>query len=135
VSRAKSLFPAELVFGDDVEEGVRSLAPDAGPPEKIYEYLKTLADMTTQRQDNTLGKSTVDWLREHGLRLSNESETVRNSQTEMQKRKWHDGRNQRQFETHLKPNESTSPDKCVRIYFDYDPEVRKTVVGWVGRHP
>jgi hypothetical protein len=135
VSRAETLFGGELVFGDEIEDGVQSLAVDAGPPDKIYEYLKTLAEMTVKRRGNGLGKNMLDWLREQGLKASNESDNIRNSAADMQKRTWHDGRVQRRFETHLKPNESTSPDRCVRIYFEYDPEAKKTIVGWVGRHP
>lgn len=135
VSRAASLFAGELVFGDEVEDGVQSLAVDAGPPDKIYEYLKTLSEMTTKRRGNGLGKHMLDWLREQGLKASNESDTIRNSAAEMQRRTWHDGHVQRRFEAHLKPSEGTSPDRCVRIYFDYDPEAKKTIVGWVGRHP
>ena len=77
----------------------------------------------------------LDWLREQGLKASNESDTIRNSTAEMQKRTWHDGQVKRRFESHLKPSEGTSPDRCVRICFDYDSEAKKTVVGWVGRHP
>ena len=29
----------------------------------------------------------------------------------------------------------THPDRCVRIYFDYDESTQRCVVGWVGRHP
>lgn len=135
VSLAASRFGSELEFGEDVEDGVRGVAADAGPPDKIYEYLKTLAEMTTRRRADGLGKNMLEWLREQGLRLSNESDSVRNSAAEMQKRTWHDGRNRRRFETHLKPSEGTGPDRCVRIYFDYDATAKKTIVGWVGRHP
>lgn len=54
----------------------------------------------------------------------------------MQRRTWDDGSGQRrQFEKHLKPNESTSPGRCVRIYYDYDETLKKTIVAWIGRHP
>jgi len=36
---------------------------------------------------------------------------------------------------HLKPNDALSPDRCVRIYFDWDDATRQVIVGWVGRHP
>lgn len=51
-------------------------------------------------------------------------------------RPWDDGNGQRKvFDWHLKPSDATAPDRCVRIYFEYDENRRKTVVGWVGRHP
>jgi hypothetical protein len=135
ILRAKSENPAELVFGDDVEYGSTTLAADAGPPEKIYDYLTTLADMTRRRRASPLGTDMILWLKGRGLKASSESDTTLNSASEMRKRTWHDGRAKRPFEQHLKPSEGTSPDRCVRIYFDYDEEKTKTVVGWVGRHP
>lgn len=136
VLRAMEAYPNDLVFGGDVSEGVKTVAANAGPPDKIFEYLKTLAEMAQQRRSDGLGKDMIAWLKEHGLKASAESQTVFNNATEMQKRTWDDGRGARQrFEKHLKPKDSTSPDQCVRIYFDYDEATEKVVVGWVGRHP
>lgn len=135
VDRARVEFTQELVFGDEVEKGLEDLSPDAGPPEKVYEYLKTLAEMTRKRRTGGLGKDMILWLRDQGLRASNESETILNNPQEMQKRTWHDGFRRRKFDKHLKPKEATSPDQCVRIYFEYDDRTSKTLIGWVGRHP
>jgi hypothetical protein len=135
VERARLQFGSELTFGDDVEKGVEELTPDAGPPEKVYEYLKTLAQMTRARLNGGLGKDMIVWLRDQGMRASNESETVLNSPHEMQRRTWHDGTQRRKFGKHLKPKEATSPDQCVRIYFEFDEESSKTAIGWIGRHP
>lgn len=78
----------------------------------------------------------MGWLLARGVVVSPEDETTRNSATEMARRRWDDGRGaKRQFELHLKPADAVAPDRCVRIYFDYDDALRKTVVGWVGRHP
>jgi hypothetical protein len=135
ILRAKVENAAELVFGDDVEDGSTTLASDAGPPERVYDYLTTLAEMTRRRRASSLGTDMILWLRGQGLKASNESETTLNSASEMRKRTWHDGQARRPFEQHLKPSEGTSPDRCVRIYFYYDEDKKKTVVGWVGRHP
>lgn len=136
VEKAEADFVDELVFGSDVSDGVSTLAASAGPPDKVYEYLKTLAEMVRQRRSAGLGKDMLVWLKEHNLKASSESETVLRSSSEMKKRKWDDGSGvRREFEKHLKPKEGTSPDQCVRIYFDYDEGVKKAMVGWVGRHP
>jgi lipopolysaccharide biosynthesis regulator YciM len=136
VVRAADVFQQDLVFGRDVSEGIATVLANAGPPDKIFEYLKTLAEMAQQRRSAGLGKDMILWLKEHGLKASAESQTVVNSAAEMQKRTWDDGRGtRRRFEKHLKPKDGTSPDQCVRIYFDYDEAIRKAVVGWVGRHP
>ncbi len=135
VEAATDNFATELIFGDDVIHGANDLAEDAGPPDKVYDYLRTLAEMTRARNTGGLGKDVIIWLTENGARASNESETVLNSNVEMNKRTWSDGRGRRRFERHLKPTDRTSPDRCVRIYFDYDESIGKTIVGWVGRHP
>lgn len=133
---ATERFTNELVIGSDVFDGIQTVAPDAGPPDKIFEYLRTLAEMTLQRRGDGLGIDIIMWLRDHNVRASGESETTLNNNAEMARRTWDDGNDRkRQFAKHLKPSEGTSPDRCVRIYFDYDESVGKTVVGWIGRHP
>ncbi len=125
-----------LVFGDDVPEGIESLAPDAGPPEKILRYLSELDNLTGKMNNGTLGMDPYQWLRQRNVHYSRESYTIRNSPVEMNRRTWNDGyESTRRFEDHLKPNDGTSPDQCVRIYFEYDRQCLRTLVGWVGRHP
>ena len=125
-----------LAFGRDVDDGIEGLAPDAGPPMKIFRYLESLSGMTTELHAGSLGTTQHQWLRDRGVDVSGESRTDRNSPTHIAKRTWDDGSGTRRvFESHLKPSDSTSPDRCVRIYFDYDEPTQKTIVGWVGRHP
>ena len=125
-----------LVFGADVEQGVSSLAPQAGPPSKILHYLQALNTMTLTLNGGTLGVPIRHWLTSQGVTVSGESETTGGSAAQMSKRRWDDGTgNKRTFYYHLKPSEGTSPDRCVRIYFEYDSASEKTMVGWVGRHP
>lgn len=135
VNRATDRLSADLIFGQDVAGSVECLAPDAGPPDKIYSYLERLAEMNQVRRDGGLGKDVMIWLRERGVTCSGESETILNSPVEMRRRTWQDGRDRRKFEHHLKPSDGTSPDRCVRIYFAYDESTKKTIVGYVGRHP
>jgi hypothetical protein len=135
VDQAQKKHPEILLFGDDVLIGLRGLAYDAGPPEKVAQYLATLAEMGCARKAGSLGKSAIMWLRDRGVSASSESETVRNSTAEMAKRTWRDGVGRRPFDLHLKPNEAVAPDRCVRIYFDFDDGRGKVIVGWVGRHP
>lgn len=136
VEAARARFSDELLFGEDVEEGIQSLAKDAGPPDKLFEYLRTLAEMVHERNGAGLGKDMLIWLTERGALASSESETVLRSPAQLKARTWRDGTGgRRKFVKHLKPKDGTSPDQCVRIYFDYDEGLGKTVVGWVGRHP
>ena len=135
VEKAKKKYGSLLVFGDDVEAGVIFLADDAGPPDKILDYLRGLAELATALRKGALGASKVKWLEDRGFHVSGESDTIRNSKAEMKLRTWHDGQVRREFEFHMKPSDATSPDRCVRIYFDWDQDLRKVVIGWVGRKP
>lgn len=134
VKRAKQLYSGVVVFGNDVTGGVNALANDAGPPGKVLNYLAGLAQLVEARRNGPLGASMVQWLKDRGYDASGESDTIRNSKTEMKKRIFHDGSACRKFELHLKPNDATSPERCVRIYFDWDDAAKAVVVGWVGRH-
>jgi hypothetical protein len=135
VDRARVLHAGWVRFGDDVQAGVAALAPDAGPPGKVYTYLDTLGQLARARRDAPLGIGMIQWLSGENVTASTESETVTKNKAEMQRRTWSDGSGRRAFELHLKPNDGAHPDKCVRIYFDWDEASQQIVVGWVGRHP
>ncbi len=135
-ARAKYAQPdAPLVFGDDVDAGVAELAPDACPPEKILEHLNALAALALALRRGSLGMTQTMWLEAHGVVASRESESVRTSAKAMQRRTWHDGLERRTFELHTKPSRATHPDRCVRIYFDWDAGRGVVAIGWIGRHP
>ncbi|MHA6896410.1 hypothetical protein ACQUJT_20360 [Ralstonia pseudosolanacearum] len=134
VLQARDRLDESLVFGDDVWEGVKTLAHDAGPPEKIAQYLDTLAEMATALREDSLGTTVIQWLKDRGINCSGESDTIRNNKSAMKSRIWHDGEGRRTFENHLKPSDGTSPDRCVRIYFDTESKSGKILIGWIGRH-
>ena len=135
VAQARQKHEGLLVFGSDVDVGVKGISPDAGPPDKILRYLDSLAEMTTQRSQGTLGNKPVAWLQSRNIIASGEGEVVRSSTSQMAARTWNDGSSRRVFTLHLKPVEATAPDRCVRIYFDFDENSDKTIIGWLGRHP
>ena len=133
---AMDRYPDDLVFGDDVNIGIRRLVPDAGPPTKILHYLSQLAELARAKRDGALGTRTVKWLESRGVVGSIESDTVRRSPKDRAARTWDDGNSgKRAFDLHLKPSDATSPDRCVRIYCEYDQASQKVIVGWVGPHP
>ena len=135
VTRAAKEFSDELFFGESANLGAKDLAPEAGPPEKIWEHLSALAELAQVRRTGSLGENLMTWLSKRGISASNESTFVENNKAERQKRTWDDGAGKRFYTCHTKPNDGTGPDKCVRIYFEYDEAMGKVIVGWVGRHP
>jgi hypothetical protein len=53
-----------------------------------------------------------------------------------------DGSGKSSFVDHLKPAESESYNvshvddgNCIRIFFKWSEEIKKTIVGWIGKHP
>jgi hypothetical protein len=135
VQAAREEFADTLIFGANVDDGVRTLAQDAGPPEKVLSYLSRLAEMVRVRRTTGLGTQMLQWFQARNVTGSGESQTARNSEIERRRRTWDAVGEQRVFETHLKPSDGVHPDRCVRIYFDYDEARKMAVVGWVGRHP
>jgi cell division protein FtsB len=136
VEIARRRFAGELLFGADVRQGIDGLAADAGPPEKILDYLEVLAEMTRSKRSEGLGKSMWLWLQDFGVNGSDEEQQTRTNRAMRTKRTWDNGSGERvYFDAHLKPSDGTSPDRCVRIYFKYDEAHGKTLIGWVGRHP
>lgn len=130
---AADRFKEELVFGQDAFDEVSNLAPNAGPPEKILRHLEVLADLTKVRREGSIGVGVIQWLNGKGVTASIESETSRNSKKDQQSRTWDDGSGRsRCFDEHTKPSNQTSPDRCVRIYFQYDSGLGKTIVGYIG---
>jgi len=135
VEKAKKKYGSFLEFGDNVDAGIVSLAEAAGPPDKVLDYLRGLADLAAALRRGAIGATKVKWLEDRGFHVSGESDTIKNSKAEMKLRTWHYGLKRREFELHMKPSEATSPDRCVKIYFDWDQDLAKVVVGWIGRKP
>lgn len=135
VQIAESETSDVLYFGRDVSHGVEGLSSQAGPPEKVLHYLRVLAKWGRAKQSGPVGTSMIEWFRGENVKASQEYPVVRNSSEERAKRTFNDGQVDRFFEWHLKPVEAVSPDKCVRIYFDWSDERKRVIVGWIGRHP
>ncbi len=136
VDLAKECDSDVLFFGSDVEEGLRSLQEDNSTPGKVQWSLQSLAAMTRQRNsDEGLGCNPIDWLSSRGINCSIESETCRNSATRRANRTWHGIDGRMMFEKHIKLYENTSANAALRLYFEYEPVAKKTVVAWIGPHP
>lgn len=135
VAIARAKYSDNLIFGSDVDTGVAGLDSNAGPPEKILNHLTTLNSMCHATKSGSLGASRIQWLNSRNCPTSGEPDGIKNCKAERAKRTWDDGKAKRYFDLHTKPKEATSPDKCVRIYFDVDEENSKIIIGWIGRHP
>lgn len=125
----------DLLFGEDISRGLHSVQPEACPPAKVFDHLSKLAELTRLRREGTIGVDAISWLKNNNVDASGESDTVLRSPRHMRNRTWHDGNQRREFEFHTKLNDNVPSDRCVRIYYDYDDSIGKTIIAWVGRHP
>jgi hypothetical protein len=135
VIMAQDRHDDDLLFGTDVDAGIKTVKDSAGPPDKVLQWLGVLAGAARRRRDGSLGRDVIRWLRERNIACSPESETNRKDPRERAKRTWDGGGKPAVFEHHMKPKEGTSPDQCVRIYFRWHSKRKRYVIGWIGRHP
>lgn len=136
VQRAREELSDFIVFGADVDKGIETLEADSGPPDKVLRYLQQVADMVRKRRTpEGLGTVPSHWFEDNNVSAGLESESVKRSPSDRKKRTWDAGGADRFFDLHLKPSDGVHPNRCVRIYLDYDDPQKKAVIGWVGRHP
>lgn len=135
VSQARHRFGDNIAFPDDLDAQLATLNPQAGPPSKVLEHLSGLAELATNLAGSTsIGMSVPKWLKARNIECSGESETVRKSKSAREERTFLIGGERVYCEYHTKPSDGTSPDRCVRIYFDKADEGRRVRVGYIGRH-
>jgi hypothetical protein len=134
VEVARRKFAGRLAFADDIADQLKSLNTGAGPPEKIFRYLRTLADLSSSLETGPIGNSIPNWLREAGVEASGESETVKKSRDAKRQRTFRIGGDDIYCEFHAKPTDGVPPDLCVRIYFALSDDAPRVRVGYVGRH-
>lgn len=119
----------EIKYPDKLDDQVAAIHPQACSPDKIFEYLRGLGRLSMElSQSRALGDTVVNWLKHQGLACSVESETKKNVgllSFEV------DGENI-QFENHMKVNDATSPDKCIRIYFRTGTEAPFVTIGCIA---
>jgi hypothetical protein len=132
VKQAQNEFSDNLIFGNDIDSGVKERNKEAGPPDKVYYYLKTLNDITEIKRNTHPDWSFVLLARMYGCNCSDQSKEIM----------YDDGNGKSGFVDHLKPAESESYNvyhvddgNCIRIFFKWSEEIKKTIVGWIGKHP
>jgi hypothetical protein len=136
VERSTRAFDSNLLFADSISESIATLAPTAGPPGKILDYLSALNDLSIALREGggNIGQTIPMWLRAKGIECSGESETIKNSKSEQAERTFKIAGVDVHCELHLKPSDGTHPDKCARIYFALSQAEPRVRIGYVGRH-
>jgi hypothetical protein len=138
---AKDQFSRYIVFGNDVERGIETIRDSAGPPDRIFAYLKTLTEYCEykRKNGNTIPDDII--LSALGCICSYESEINMNDEETKNARMFDNGNNKKiLFNLHLKPNTFSinedlgNKSRTVRIYILWDNNQEKVIVGWIGRH-
>lgn len=135
VARARARFGNQIAFPDDLEAQIATLSASAGPPSKVFEHLSGLNDLASKlAEEDSLGISIPIWLRSKNIDCSGESETIKKSKVARGARTFSVAGEQTYCEFHTKPSDGTSPDRCVRIYFDKAESGMRVRIGYIGRH-
>lgn len=120
---------ASIVFPDELADQLDSITPTAGPPQKLYHYLLALRSLSEELQNTgSLGNTVVQWMKDQNVDCSGESETKKASGLFQ----FSVGGQSQEFELHLKVSNATSPDRCIRIYFQSQGEAPFVHIGCIA---
>lgn len=102
-------------------------------PGKLYRAICDVAEASRRFGDSSLGMNLASWFRERGYGYSAREPAARARGTKARYRIRYKDRDE-YMEPHLKVDEATHPDQCLRIYWYTDEDDRIFVVGHIGRH-
>lgn len=130
--RAKAEIGDDLVFLPSADDSIRDFV-NYKDTSKLFQAILHVAEAGRKWREQTMGQPFGEFFSAHGYRYS-----ARNPAA-------HDRRHKRHYQVrykgrtvtlgpHLKVDESTSPDQCLRIYWYLDSDEKLLVIGHVGRH-
>ncbi len=102
-------------------------------PTKLYKAIGAVAEASRRFGDGSLGTNLSQWFRDRGYGYSAREPAARSARTRARYRVRYQDRDE-YMEPHLKVDEATHPDQCLRIYWHTDEDDRIFVVGHIGRH-
>ncbi|MEU3715157.1 hypothetical protein [Streptomyces californicus] len=130
--RAKAEIGDDLVFLPSADASIKKFS-EYKDPEKLHRALLDIAEAGRRWGDATLGKPFGEFFTDLGYGYSAKNPATRDRRHKRHYEvKYKD--NPVVMEPHLKVDESTGPDQCLRIYWYLDESDKVIVVGHVGRH-
>lgn len=102
-------------------------------PEKLHRAILDVAEASRQFGESSLGTNLSEWFRQRGYGYSAREPAAHSGRTKARYRIRYKDRDE-YMEPHLKVDEATHPDQCLRIYWHVDEDDRIFVVGHIGRH-
>lgn len=132
LNRIEEEFGDGIVFLDSARKSASDFS-SYNDPGKAYRALRAVAEASDAKTKGGLGKSLPDFFRERGFEYQGSNDIVKDRRYKTSYTITYEGQ-RRVMEPHLKVDEATSPDQCMRIYWWDDPAANVFVVGQVGRH-
>lgn len=124
--------PDYVVYLPEVEESIQEFSSYQSP-RRLYEALTAVADAASAWRNGGLGSGFGDFFSSRGYEYSSNNPAANARKTKRHYQRRVDGVVVT-MEPHLKVDQSTSPDQCLRVYWYRDESSQKLFVGHVGRH-
>ncbi|MFY1652164.1 hypothetical protein ACN27J_14870 [Solwaraspora sp. WMMB762] len=102
-------------------------------PRRLFDSLMAICDAADAWQSGALGAGFGDYFASRGYEYSARNPAASARATRNSYRVPYEG-NTVTLEPHLKVDQATSPDQCLRIYWHIDDVNKLLVIGHVGRH-
>lgn len=129
---AKQEASDHVLYLPDCDDSVAAFATYDNP-RRFYEALSAIADAASAWADGTLGQGFGQFFADRGYEFSSRNPAARARRTRAAYRRSYAG-STIAMEPHLKVDQSTSPDQCLRVYWYLDERDHRVVIGHVGRH-
>jgi hypothetical protein len=134
INAAREKYSDLLIFGKDVNKGLETIDETAGPPTRVFYYLKTLYEYAVHKK-----KFERNYKRSEFEAYVCKCFGCDSSPNNVKEHDWifkdEKGKNQG-FTLHLKPSSIQDEVKnTVRIFFKWNNDGEKVLIGWIGCHP
>lgn len=129
---ARSEAPDYVVYLPDAETSIQAFQSYRSP-RRLYEALASVADAASAWRAGSLGSGFGEFFSSRGYEYSKNNPAATARQTKRHYQRRVDGVIVT-MEPHLKVDQSTSPDQCLRIYWYRDDNSKRLFIGHVGRH-
>ncbi|NUJ88832.1 hypothetical protein HOW07_12525 [Plantibacter sp. MCCC 1A11337] len=129
---ARKEAPDNLVFLSEADDSVTAFSSYKSP-RRLYEALTALSELVAAWKNDELGTGFGEYFAARGYEYSKNNPAATARRTKRHYQRSVDGEVVT-MQPHLKVDQASSPDQCLRIYWWRDDATRRLVVGHVGRH-
>ena len=121
-----------VVFLDSVDDSIEEFSTYKNP-RRLYEALSNVAEAARSWRNGTLGAGFGAYFSQLSYEFSAKNPAAKARRSRAHYRRTYKG-SPVLMEPHLKVDQNTSPDQCLRVYWYVDESEKILVVGHAGRH-